>query len=324
MRRVRRSRSAADGMFSALNATSCAWTAFSRASKAREIAPLTSGFSRRSWASLPRVSSLRPGAAGAGPSCRRSSRGGGYRCRAGVACHVMSLTLDWRVMWRQMHDRVQERSHGLCEFRVTRISLWRRRGKTPGTLRADLRRVSPGRAGRGTTESMNKRKLTVALTAGAVATAGFGAAVLPANAELRTFRVTLVTGQVVTVQSRPARRASSRRFPRPCSRCVDITPPAPDVPAAARPGGPRAAHAAGSRARADSGDQPDDDGEPAPRPSGDGGGGPQDEPKTGDGGNRQPDDRQGQARRRRRPGRHRPQRQAARPRPQAARAHAPA
>ena len=49
--------SAAEGMFSAPKATSWAWAARSRASKAREIAPFTSGFSRRSWASLPSASS---------------------------------------------------------------------------------------------------------------------------------------------------------------------------------------------------------------------------------------------------------------------------
>ena len=56
-RRVRRSTSAAEGRLRAPIATSCAWAAFSRASNARVSAPLTSGFSRRSWASLPRASS---------------------------------------------------------------------------------------------------------------------------------------------------------------------------------------------------------------------------------------------------------------------------
>ena len=46
---------------------------------------------------------------------------------------------------------------------------------------------------------MNTRKLTVALATAGIATAGFGAAVLPANAELRTFQLTLATGQTVTV-----------------------------------------------------------------------------------------------------------------------------
>ena len=56
-RRVRRSMSEADGMFNAPKATSWACAAFSRASKARAMAPLMSGFSSRSWASRPRASS---------------------------------------------------------------------------------------------------------------------------------------------------------------------------------------------------------------------------------------------------------------------------
>jgi uridine phosphorylase len=57
-RRVSRSMSAAEGMLSAPIAASCAWTARSRASNAREIAPLTNWFSSRSWAILPSASSL--------------------------------------------------------------------------------------------------------------------------------------------------------------------------------------------------------------------------------------------------------------------------
>jgi hypothetical protein len=53
-RRVRRSMSLAEGMFSAVNAT----TAFSRASNARVSARVTSGFSRSSLASCPSASSL--------------------------------------------------------------------------------------------------------------------------------------------------------------------------------------------------------------------------------------------------------------------------
>ena len=49
--------SAADGMFSAPKATSWAAAAFSRASKARAMAPLTKGFSSRSCAKRPRASS---------------------------------------------------------------------------------------------------------------------------------------------------------------------------------------------------------------------------------------------------------------------------
>ena len=57
-RRVRRSRSPADGRLRAPIATSCACAAFSRASNARESALLTNGLSSSSWASLPRASSL--------------------------------------------------------------------------------------------------------------------------------------------------------------------------------------------------------------------------------------------------------------------------
>ena len=57
-RRVRRSRSPADGRLSAPIATSCACAAFSRASNARDSALLTKGLSSSSWASLPRASSL--------------------------------------------------------------------------------------------------------------------------------------------------------------------------------------------------------------------------------------------------------------------------
>ena len=52
--------SAADGMFSAPIATSCACAAFSRASNARPIAPVSSGFSSRSDSALPRRSSVVP------------------------------------------------------------------------------------------------------------------------------------------------------------------------------------------------------------------------------------------------------------------------
>ncbi len=62
-RRVSRSMSAAEGMFSAPIATSCAWAAFSRASNARPIAPVNSGFSSSSESALPRR-----------PRCCRSRR----------------------------------------------------------------------------------------------------------------------------------------------------------------------------------------------------------------------------------------------------------
>ena len=56
-RRVTRSMSAAEGRFSAPIAASCAWTAFSRASKARAIAALMTGFEISSSAILPSASS---------------------------------------------------------------------------------------------------------------------------------------------------------------------------------------------------------------------------------------------------------------------------
>ena len=132
---------------------------------------------------------------------------------------------------------------------------------------------------------MNKRKLTVALTTGAVATAGFGAAVLPASAEHRSFRVKLLDGSFVTV-----RADSPTDLPLPPGTYdpasvveVPSVPSAP-VPEVQVPGQePTPAPAKPSP----SGQQGDNDsGEPKPRPSG--GGGPQDEPKAGSGGGRQP------------------------------------
>ena len=58
--RVSRSMSAAEGMFRAPIATSCAWAAFSRASNARPIAPVSRGFSSRSDSALPSRSSVEP------------------------------------------------------------------------------------------------------------------------------------------------------------------------------------------------------------------------------------------------------------------------
>ena len=65
--------SAAEGRFSAPIATSCAWAAFFCASSARVIAPLSSGFSSRSWASLPIVSSPWRVMRSFSPSCEVSS-----------------------------------------------------------------------------------------------------------------------------------------------------------------------------------------------------------------------------------------------------------
>jgi hypothetical protein len=70
--------SLAEGMFSAVNATSRARTPFSRASNARVSARVTSGFSRSSLASCPSASSLatrwrRPSAASSSSSAEDAS-----------------------------------------------------------------------------------------------------------------------------------------------------------------------------------------------------------------------------------------------------------
>src|SRR3954447_24297051 len=47
---------------------------------------------------------------------------------------------------------------------------------------------------------MRRRKLLIGLMSAGAFTAGFGAAVFPASAQLRTITVTLLGGQTVTVQ----------------------------------------------------------------------------------------------------------------------------
>jgi len=47
---------------------------------------------------------------------------------------------------------------------------------------------------------MNKRKLLTGMAAAGVFSAGFGTAVYPANAELRTLTVTLLGGKTIQVQ----------------------------------------------------------------------------------------------------------------------------
>ena len=63
---------------------------------------------------------------------------------------------------------------------------------------------------------MRRRKLLIGLMSAGAFTAGFGAAVFPASADLRTITVTLLGGQTVTVQvddttstDAPAARESS-------------------------------------------------------------------------------------------------------------------
>src|SRR5688500_14030083 len=77
---------------------------------------------------------------------------------------------------------------------------------------------------------MTKRKLLIALTTAAVATAGFGASVIPASAEPRTFVVTLATGQsiTVTVDVPPGTPVSAIKFPGVNGvvvSVVEVTPP---------------------------------------------------------------------------------------------------
>jgi len=83
---------------------------------------------------------------------------------------------------------------------------------------------------------MNTRKLTVALATAGIATAGFGAAVLPASAELRTFQVTLATGQTVTVtvDVPPGTPVSAIAFPGVNGAIVSVTEITP--PESAEPG----------------------------------------------------------------------------------------
>jgi murein DD-endopeptidase MepM/ murein hydrolase activator NlpD len=95
---------------------------------------------------------------------------------------------------------------------------------------------------------MTKRKLLIALTTAAVATAGFGGSVLPASAEPRTFVVTLATGQsiTVTVDVPPGTPVSAIKFPGVNGvvvSVVEVTPPSQEPqeptppPVAVNPGG---------------------------------------------------------------------------------------
>src|SRR4051794_3309929 len=77
------------------------------------------------------------------------------------------------------------------------------------------------------------RLLTALVTAG-LATAGLGAAVLPASAEMRTFVVTLATGQsvTVTVDLPPGTvpSASALGITGPVVSISEVTPPASAQP----------------------------------------------------------------------------------------------
>ncbi len=79
---------------------------------------------------------------------------------------------------------------------------------------------------------MTRRKLLIALTTAAVATAAFGASVFPAAAEQRTFVVTLVGGKTITctVDVPPGTPVSAISCPGVVGAVVsivEVTPPAP-------------------------------------------------------------------------------------------------
>src|SRR3954447_17021192 len=74
---------------------------------------------------------------------------------------------------------------------------------------------------------MRRRKLLIGLVSAGAFTAGFGAAVFPASAQLRTITVTLVGGQTVTVQVGAPPGVPDDQIPAP--RVAPPTPP--DVPA---------------------------------------------------------------------------------------------
>ncbi len=77
---------------------------------------------------------------------------------------------------------------------------------------------------------MTKRKLLIALTTAALATAGLGASVIPASAEQKILRVTLVTGQVIECEVRVSVDVCPD-LPAPVASIVEIpVPPTPDVP----------------------------------------------------------------------------------------------
>ncbi|HEV2999792.1 MAG TPA: lytic transglycosylase domain-containing protein, partial [Solirubrobacteraceae bacterium] len=124
---------------------------------------------------------------------------------------------------------------------------------------------------------MTKRKLLIALTTAALATAGFGASVIPASAEQKTLRVTLVTGQVITctvdvsVDICPG-------IPGPVADVVEIPTPPPasvpevPVPGATQPppsGGGDTGGGGGGGEPSGSGSEPRPSGGGEPRPRGD-------------------------------------------------------
>ncbi|HEV2813936.1 MAG TPA: lytic transglycosylase domain-containing protein, partial [Solirubrobacteraceae bacterium] len=123
---------------------------------------------------------------------------------------------------------------------------------------------------------MTKRKLLIALTTAAVATAGFGASVIPASAEPRTFVVTLATGQsiTVTVDVPPGTPVSAIKFPGVNGvvvSVVEVTPPPQESappPVQVDPGNPDAGGGDTSAGGDAGGSRPSGDGEPRPRGDG--------------------------------------------------------
>src|SRR5215212_1755623 len=96
----------------------------------------------------------------------------------------------------------------------------------------------------GEMRGMTRRKLLTALIAAGVFTAGFGAAVLPASAEQRTYVVTLLGGKTMTVTldvapGTPPDQITIPGVTTPIIGITDITPAptpvptvdAPDLPA---------------------------------------------------------------------------------------------
>ncbi|HEX2086872.1 MAG TPA: lytic murein transglycosylase [Solirubrobacteraceae bacterium] len=124
---------------------------------------------------------------------------------------------------------------------------------------------------------MTKRKLLIALSTAAVVTAGFGASVLPASAELRTFQVTLAGGKTVTCTidvpaGTPVSAISCPGVVGVVVSVVEITAPSvpePD-PGAPAPGGPGGSGGDDGGSVDAGADQPRAGGGDEPRPRGDG------------------------------------------------------
>ncbi|HEV2753535.1 MAG TPA: lytic murein transglycosylase [Solirubrobacteraceae bacterium] len=89
---------------------------------------------------------------------------------------------------------------------------------------------------------MNKRKLLTSLAVAGALAAGLGGSVIPAGAATRTYLVTLVTGQQLTVELPAGTSPGSLSLPgisTPVASIQDITPPE-QAPAPAAPGDPPA------------------------------------------------------------------------------------